>query len=92
MLASWPELVLRTMMARRDWHQANGHGVLRLIAPRGSRRAFEVRDLLERNNKNPQIERCIQETEDCHVKPLFSVWQSVTLHNARVSEKDNSGQ
>ena len=37
------------MMARREWHVANGYGVLRLIAPRGSRRAFEVRDLLERN-------------------------------------------
>src|SRR3954463_16457417 len=52
MLASWPELaelVLRTMMVRREWHQGRGHGVLRLIAPRGSRRAFEVRDLLERN-------------------------------------------
>ena len=52
MLASWPELaelVLRTMMARREWHEGNGYGVLRLIAPRGSRRAFEVRDLLERN-------------------------------------------
>jgi thioredoxin reductase (NADPH) len=52
MLASWPELaelILRTMMARRQWHEANGYGVLRLIAPRGSRRAFEVRDLLERN-------------------------------------------
>ena len=52
MLAAWPEmaeLVLRTMMARREWHEANGYGVLRLIAPRGSRRAFEVRDLLERN-------------------------------------------
>jgi thioredoxin reductase (NADPH) len=52
MLASWPELaelVLRTMMARREWHQQHGYGVLRLIAPRGSRRAFEVRDLLERN-------------------------------------------
>src|SRR4051812_47425955 len=52
MLASWPELaelVLRTMMARREWHEQHGHGVLRLIAPRGSRRAFEVRDLLERN-------------------------------------------
>jgi thioredoxin reductase (NADPH) len=52
MLASWPELaelVLRTMMARREWHQASGHGVARLIAARGSRRAFEVRDLLERN-------------------------------------------
>jgi thioredoxin reductase (NADPH) len=52
MLASWPEyaeLVLRTMMARREWHVRHGHGVMRLIAPRGSRRAFEVRDLLERN-------------------------------------------
>jgi len=52
MLASWPELaeiVLRAMMTRREWHEANGYGVLRLIAPRGSRRAFEVRDLLERN-------------------------------------------
>src|SRR3982751_6877003 len=52
MLASWPELaelVLRTMMARREWHVAGGDGVLRLIAPRGSRRAFDVRDLLERN-------------------------------------------
>ena len=52
MLAAWPELaeiVLRAMMARREWHVAHGHGVLRLIAARGSRRAFEVRDLLERN-------------------------------------------
>jgi thioredoxin reductase (NADPH) len=52
MLAAWPEMaegVLRTMMARREWHAAHGHGVMRLIAPRGSRRAFEVRDLLERN-------------------------------------------
>jgi thioredoxin reductase (NADPH) len=52
MLASWPELaelVLRTMMARREWHERHGYGVLRLIAPRGSRRAVEVRDLLERN-------------------------------------------
>jgi thioredoxin reductase (NADPH) len=52
MLAAWPEmaeLILRTMMARRQWHEVNGHGVARLIAPRGSRRAFDVRDLLERN-------------------------------------------
>ena len=52
MLASWPEMaegILRTMTARREWHEENGYGVLRLIAPRGSRRAFEVRDLLERN-------------------------------------------
>jgi thioredoxin reductase (NADPH) len=52
MLVAWPEmaeLVLRTMMARREWHEQNGYGVMRLIAARGSRRAFEVRDLLERN-------------------------------------------
>jgi thioredoxin reductase (NADPH) len=52
MVARWPELgelVFKTLLARRSWHEAEGHGVMRLIAPRGSRRAFEVRDLLERN-------------------------------------------
>jgi thioredoxin reductase (NADPH) len=52
MVARWPELgemIFRTLMAWRAWHEAEGHGVMRLIAPRGSRRAFEVRDLLERN-------------------------------------------
>jgi thioredoxin reductase (NADPH) len=52
MVARWPELgehLFRTLLARRAWHEAEGHGVMRLIAPRGSRRAFEVRDLLERN-------------------------------------------
>src|SRR4051794_16418184 len=52
MVARWPEfgeLVFATLAARRAWHEAQGHGVMRLIAPRGSRRAFEVRDLLERN-------------------------------------------
>ena len=52
MLAGWPhfaEIVLRTLMARRAWHEGTGHGVLRLITPSGSRRAFQVRDLLERN-------------------------------------------
>jgi len=52
MVARWPEFgehVLRTLLARRAWHEAEGHGVMRLIAPRASRRAFEVRDLLERN-------------------------------------------
>jgi thioredoxin reductase (NADPH) len=52
MVARWPEFgeqVFRTLMARREWHEAEGHGVMRLIAPRGSRRSFEVRDLLERN-------------------------------------------
>ncbi|HZO77586.1 MAG TPA: FAD-dependent oxidoreductase [Solirubrobacteraceae bacterium] len=52
MIARWPEFgeqVFATLLARRAWHEAEGHGVMRLIAPRGSRRAFEVRDLLERN-------------------------------------------
>ena len=52
MIARWPEFgehVFRTLLARRSWHEAEGHGVMRLIAARDSRRAFEVRDLLERN-------------------------------------------
>ena len=37
MLARWPEFgehVFRTLLARRAWHEAEGHGVMRLIAPR----------------------------------------------------------
>ncbi len=52
LLAASPELgelVLGCLLARRAWHEGAGHGVLRLISERGSRRAFEVRDLLERN-------------------------------------------
>jgi thioredoxin reductase (NADPH) len=52
MLARWPEFgehVFATLLERRAWHEARGQGVMRLIAPRGSRRAFDVRDLLERN-------------------------------------------
>ena len=52
MVARWPEFgehVFRTLLARRAWHEAEGNGVMRLIAARDSRRAFEVRDLLERN-------------------------------------------
>ncbi|HEY1479294.1 MAG TPA: FAD-dependent oxidoreductase [Gaiellales bacterium] len=52
MLARWPEfgeLIFRTLLAWRTWAEEAGHGVMRLIAPRGSRRAFEVRELLERN-------------------------------------------
>jgi thioredoxin reductase (NADPH) len=52
MLAQSPELgdiVLTCLLARRAWHEGTGHGVMRLIADRSSRRAFEVRDLLERN-------------------------------------------
>ncbi len=43
------ELLLGCLLARRAWHEGEGHGVLHLIAERDSRRAFEVRDLLERN-------------------------------------------
>jgi thioredoxin reductase (NADPH) len=52
MMARWPELgehIFATLLARRSWHEAQGNGIMRLIAARGSRRAFEVRDLLERN-------------------------------------------
>jgi len=52
LVARWPEFgehIFGTLLARREWHEAGGHGVMRLIAPAGSRRAFEVRDLLERN-------------------------------------------
>jgi thioredoxin reductase (NADPH) len=52
MVARWPEFgeqIFATLLQRRAWHEARGHGVIRIIAPRGSRRAFEVRDLLERN-------------------------------------------
>ncbi len=52
MVADWPEfgeLIFRTLLARRAWHEEHGYGVMRLIAPQASRRAFEVRDLLERN-------------------------------------------
>ena len=52
LVARWPEFgehIFSTLLARRAWNEAEGHGVMRLIAPRNSRRAFEVRDLLERN-------------------------------------------
>src|SRR6201996_4307982 len=52
MVADWPEfgeMIFRTLLARRAWHEEHGYGVMRLIAPQASRRAFEVRDLLERN-------------------------------------------
>ncbi len=42
MVARWPEfgeLIFRTLMARRAWHEENGYGVMRLIAARGSRRS-----------------------------------------------------
>ena len=52
LVARWPQLgehIFETLLARRALNEENGHGVMRLIADRSSRRAFEVRDLLERN-------------------------------------------
>ena len=52
MVARWPEFgehIFSTLLVRRAWHEREGHGVMRIIAGRESRRAFEVRDLLERN-------------------------------------------
>jgi len=43
------EFILGTFMRRREWLVEHGRGALRLVAPRSSRRAFQVRDLLERN-------------------------------------------
>lgn len=43
------DLILRTMIARREWLQGHGYGQERLIGSRWSSNAFAVRDLLQRN-------------------------------------------
>ena len=43
------DLLLRTMVARRDWLMGRGLGQLKLIGSRWSGEAFAVRELLERN-------------------------------------------
>jgi thioredoxin reductase (NADPH) len=43
------DLLLRTMVTRREWLQGRGLGQQRLIGSRASREAFTVRELLERN-------------------------------------------
>jgi thioredoxin reductase (NADPH) len=43
------DLVLRTMVARREWLRGHGYGHDRLIGSRWSSDAFAVRDLLQRN-------------------------------------------
>jgi thioredoxin reductase (NADPH) len=43
------DLLLRTMITRREWLQGRGLGQQKLIGSRQSREAFEVRELLERN-------------------------------------------
>jgi thioredoxin reductase (NADPH) len=43
------DLLLRTMITRREWLQGRGLGQQKLIGSRQSREAFSVRELLERN-------------------------------------------
>ena len=43
------DLLLRTMVTRREWLQGRGLGQQRLIGSRWSGEAFTVRELLERN-------------------------------------------
>src|SRR5829696_6854946 len=43
------DLLLRTMVERREWLQGRGYGQQRLIGSRWSSEAFAVRELLERN-------------------------------------------
>src|SRR5918996_4576073 len=43
------DLLLRTMVIRREWLQGRGLGQQRLIGSRRSSEAFAVRELLERN-------------------------------------------
>ena len=43
------DLLLRTMVVRREWLQGQGYGFERLIGKRSSGDAFAIRELLERN-------------------------------------------
>lgn len=43
------DLLLRTMITRREWLKGQGYGNERLIGKRSSRDAFAIRELLERN-------------------------------------------
>jgi thioredoxin reductase (NADPH) len=43
------DLILRTMVARREWLQGHGYGQQRLVGSRWSSDAFAVRELLQRN-------------------------------------------
>ena len=47
--AEFGDLLLRTMVTRREWLQGRGLGQQRLIGSRRSGEAFAVRELLERN-------------------------------------------
>src|SRR4051794_36541608 len=43
------DLLLRTMVVRREWLKGEGYGLARLIGKRSSGDAFAIRELLERN-------------------------------------------
>lgn len=43
------DLLLTTMITRRDWLEGNGYGQCRVLGTRWSREAFEIRELLGRN-------------------------------------------
>jgi thioredoxin reductase (NADPH) len=43
------DLLLRTMVVRREWLKSQGYGLERLIGKRSSGDAFAIRELLERN-------------------------------------------
>ena len=47
--AALGDLLLRTMITRREWLKGQGYGYELLIGRRSSGEAFAIRELLERN-------------------------------------------
>ena len=98
MLAGWPEFaeyVLRTLAARREWHERTGHGVLRLIASRGRRRAYQVRDLLERNllpvrsydlDTDPEAGAMLDELDIPHEETPVLIRNATVLRNPSAAQ------
>jgi thioredoxin reductase (NADPH) len=98
MLARWPEFgehIFRTLLARRAWHEAEGHGIMRLIAARGSRRAFEVRDLLERNLLPVRAYDVDTDAESARMLEWLEIPRSETpvlIHATRVMRNPSAAQ
>jgi thioredoxin reductase (NADPH) len=98
MVARWPEFgeqVFATLLARRAWDEAEGHGVMRLIAPRGSRRAFEVRDLLERNLLPVRWYDADTDGESAHMLEWLEIPRSETpvlVHATEVMRNPSAAQ
>ncbi|MDW5598510.1 FAD-dependent oxidoreductase [Conexibacter stalactiti] len=98
MLARWPEFgehIFRTLLARRAWHEAEGHGVMRLIAARGSRRAFDVRDLLERNLLPVRAYDVDTDAESAQMLEWLDIPRSETpvlVHATRVMRNPSAAQ